>query len=90
MKRRYQRLVSIIQLVALFAFAIGLLSVIIGFTLATTNGGNAVIFGISTIITSLLLGACAAGVDLLASIEVNTRTTAAYFEKRSPGSSSKS
>jgi hypothetical protein len=81
MKKRYEGLVDALKIVAMLLFIFGAIgAVIAGYSIY--GFGSAVALGVSTIVTTLLFHAVAAIIDLLASIELNTRTAATYFEKR--------
>lgn len=80
-KKHYSSLVDGFKIVAILIFIFGGAGVIFAF-LSPYGIGLAIALTVSTIVTSLFLNGIAAIIDLLATIEVNTRTTAAYFEKR--------
>lgn len=81
MKKKYTGLVDGFKIFALLLFIFGGIGVIFAF-LSPGGAQLAIVLIVSTVITSLLLNGIAAIIDLLATIEINTRIAAEYFEKR--------
>ena len=82
MKKQYSGLVSAIGFFAVIIAGFGTIAGLLNGASIYGDFMSAVAIIVSSLITGLLLGAVAAGIDLLAQIANNTRITRHYFEPR--------
>jgi uncharacterized membrane protein YdcZ (DUF606 family) len=82
MKKKYEGLVTGLRLAAFLLFIFGVIGSLLVMGSIYGGSGSGVVAFVSVVITTLLLNAVAAGIDLLAGIEVNTRETADLLRQR--------